>query len=124
MQFLDGLGGDIGGAVNVERRILAAVEAQKERGIKRVVVVLDGMDFLLAGMGATIDEILNLVGTIREVRPIPYCVSSKIPPSCLIPDTEKNGLFSKPIPSLSPPQPTTHSSTRKILPSRPSTLRL
>lgn len=69
MIFVDGLGGKFsGGARKVEKEILAAVGRQREGGDARVLVVLDGVDFLLAGEGVEAGELMDMVGEIREVR--------------------------------------------------------
>lgn len=66
--FVDGLGGKFGTGLNdIEKCILDAVERQKEREERRVVVVLDGVDFLVAGMGAEVEEVMDMVQEIRHV---------------------------------------------------------
>ena len=66
--FVDGLGGNFGtGLKNVEKYILDAVERQKERGERRILVVLDGVDFLVAGLGADVEEWMDMVQEIRHV---------------------------------------------------------
>lgn len=66
--FVDGLGGKFGtGLKNVEKYILDAVERQKEGGEKRILVVLDGVDFLVAGMGTEVEEVMDMVQEIRHV---------------------------------------------------------
>lgn len=36
-------------------------------GGRKVLVILDGMDFLTAGMGAEVEEVMAMVAEIREV---------------------------------------------------------
>lgn len=61
-----GLGG--GGIVDVETTILKAIESAKEAVKGRVLLVLDGLDFLLAATGCGVLEELALLGELREVR--------------------------------------------------------
>lgn len=56
-----------GGIEIVEREILRAVDGAKGGGKGRVVLVLDGLDFLVAAMGVTAREMGDLVGSVREV---------------------------------------------------------
>lgn len=66
--FVDGLGGKFGnGLKDVENEVLDALERQKEGGEGRVLVVLDGLDFLVAGMGAEVEEVMDMVQEIRDV---------------------------------------------------------
>ena len=63
-----GLGLGPGGGIEVvEKEILKAVDAAKGDGKGRVVLVLDGLDFLVAAMGVTPREMGDLVGSVREV---------------------------------------------------------
>lgn len=67
MRILDGLGGNLlGGVEEVEREILGAVTEQGE-GEMKVLVILDGMDFLMAGPGVGVEDLMDLVAEIREV---------------------------------------------------------
>jgi len=72
--FIDGLGTGIGlgedGILRLERRLLAEVKKAKgEDGEgKRVVLVVDGLDFVLAASeGAAVQGVLDMVGELREV---------------------------------------------------------
>lgn len=68
VRFVDGLGGKFGnGLKHIENEILHALERQKEGGEGRVLVVLDGLDFLVAGMGAEVEEVMDMVQEIRDV---------------------------------------------------------
>ena len=66
-----GPGGGGGGIEVVEREILKAVDAVngggEGKGKGRVLLVLDGLDFLIAAMGVTGGEMADLVGEVREV---------------------------------------------------------
>ena len=65
-----GNGGATGGGIEVvEKEILKAVDAAKGgmKGKGRVVLVLDGLDFLVAAMGVTAREMGEVVGSVREV---------------------------------------------------------
>lgn len=70
---MDGLGARLrgGGAREVQEGILQAVKAQRvglgAGGRLRILVILDGIDFLLAAKGATVSEMMDMVGEIREV---------------------------------------------------------
>lgn len=82
LAFLDGLGsanfgaggggGGGGGVREVEREILNAVQRLKQNDgggqQRRVLVILDGVDFLAAAMGAEVTELMDMVTEIREVR--------------------------------------------------------
>lgn len=69
LSFLDGLGANFGRGVRaVEREILNAVQRLKQNEGQRVLVVLDGVDFLAAAMGAEVTEVMDMVTEIREVR--------------------------------------------------------
>lgn len=66
--FVDGLGGKFGTRLNdFEKEILDAVRMQKEGGEGRILVVLDGLDFLVAGMGAEVQEVMDMVQEVRDV---------------------------------------------------------
>ena len=71
--FLDGLGTRLGfndgGIRQVEKEIMDAMRKLKNDGSK-VIVVLDGIDLLLAATETSVGEILDCVGEIREVPPI------------------------------------------------------
>lgn len=50
------------------KAIATAKEATKENGEARVLLILDGLDFLLAATGCVTLEIMELVGAVRDVR--------------------------------------------------------
>lgn len=68
--FIDGLGTSLGlsseGIEDVEKAVIGAVSKFKEHG-SRVLVVLDGLDFLLAATETSVREVLDCVGEFREV---------------------------------------------------------
>lgn len=69
LSLLDGLGVSLGkGVRDVEKEILNAVQRLKEDEGQRVLVILDGVDFLTAAMGAEVTEVMDMVTEIREVR--------------------------------------------------------
>lgn len=69
LSFLDGLGANFGkGVREVEREVLNAVQRLKQNEGQRVLVILDGVDFLAAAMGAEVTEVMDMVTEIREVR--------------------------------------------------------
>lgn len=69
MTFIDGLGGNFkGGAREIEKEIIEAVGRQKAGRDAKVLVVLDGVDYILAGEGLEAEEVMDMVGEIREVR--------------------------------------------------------
>lgn len=76
LYFLDGLGASFGrGVREVEREILNGVQRLKQYEGQRVLVILDGVDFLAAAMGAEVTEVMDMVTEIREVRfrsPFPF----------------------------------------------------
>lgn len=76
LSFLDGLGANFGrGVREVEREILNGVQRLKQYEGQRVLVILDGVDFLAAAMGAEVTEVMDMVTEIREVRflsPFPF----------------------------------------------------
>lgn len=84
-----GLGLGAGGIPNVEKTIASAIgscnEALGDGG--NVILVLDGLDFLLAATGCEVLQLLDMIGELREVRlpfnyslqhTIAYCVSREI----------------------------------------------
>lgn len=89
LAFLDGLGsaanfggGGGGGVREVEREILNAVQRLKQNDEgpgqqRRVLVILDGVDFLAAAMGAEVTELMDMITEIREVR---FLFSPSSPP--------------------------------------------
>ena len=68
--FMDGLGGKLGladgGITGVENEIMRAIGKAKGQGC-RVLLILDGLDFLLAATSVGVMEVLDLVGELREV---------------------------------------------------------
>lgn len=73
MDFVDGLGGGLGlstgGIADVEKSIMKVIESKKilNDGCN-IVLVLDGLDFLLAATGCEVLRLLDVVGELREVR--------------------------------------------------------
>ena len=66
--FIDGLGGKLRtGLKDVEKEILEAVKRQTEGGEGRVLVVLDGVDFLVAGIGTQVEEVMDMVQEVKDV---------------------------------------------------------
>jgi len=65
-----GLGLQPGGFAGLEEEILRAIrDAKKEsHGRGKVLLVLDGMDFLLAATGCPVQALLDLIAELREVR--------------------------------------------------------
>ena len=110
--FLDclgtGLGLKDGGIEQVEGKVLDATTKLKNDGSK-VIVILDGIDLLLAATETSVGEVLDCVGELREVPPIASlsrCVWPLTGPSCSM------------LPSSLPSPPTHPYSTRAILRSR------
>ena len=74
MHLVDGLSGGLGlgagGIADVEKAITSAIESCKEtfNGGGNVMLVLDGLDFLLAATGCKVLEMLDMIGELREVR--------------------------------------------------------
>lgn len=73
MHLLDGLstglGMEVGGIAEVERAVIQAIgsrETRKEEG--NVILVLDGLDFLLAATECGVLGVLDMLGELREVR--------------------------------------------------------
>lgn len=72
LSFLDGLGANFGkGVREVEKEILNAVQRLKQNEEQRVLVILDGVDFLAAAMGCEVTEVMDMITEIREVRFLP-----------------------------------------------------
>ena len=61
-----------GGIADVEKRLLAA--AKTTAGAAEVVIVLDGLDFLLAATEAGVGEVLDMVSALREVCKLVFCL--------------------------------------------------
>ncbi len=68
--FVDGLGGKLGitegGIAEVEKEVLAAIGAAPE-SVCRTLLVMDGLDFLLAATGIGAMEMLDMICELREV---------------------------------------------------------
>lgn len=65
--FVDGLGGKFGTELkDVEKEILEVVERQKEGAEGKILVVLDGVDFLVAGLGIQVEEVMDMVQEIKQ----------------------------------------------------------
>ena len=73
--FVDGLGRRLGltggGIAGVEKEIMTAIGSAKGQG-GRVLLVLDGLDFLLAATSVGAMEVLEMVCELREVGFEPY----------------------------------------------------
>ena len=77
MHLLDGLGSGLGlsggGIDDVERAIKnAIVTKENSQDRSKVMLVLDGLDFLVAATGCEVQRVLDMIGELREV-----CVGSK-----------------------------------------------
>ena len=60
---------DVGGIAEVEKAVMKAIgskETRKEEG--NVILVLDGLDFLLAATECEVLGVLDMLGEFREVR--------------------------------------------------------
>lgn len=73
MNLVDGLGSGLGlrsgGIADVERAIMKAIGSKETRNDGgNVILVLDGLDFLLAAAGCEVLEVLDMIGELREVR--------------------------------------------------------
>ncbi|MCJ1452267.1 hypothetical protein MMC28_002609 [Mycoblastus sanguinarius] len=72
VHFVDGLSGALGlgrcGLADVEKEVLQAVESANavSRGRRRVLLVLDGLDFLLAATECEVQEMTDMVGEFRD----------------------------------------------------------
>lgn len=77
--FVDGLSNDIGlgsgGIALAEQHIMNALtKAQKATRVTgRVLLILDGVDFLRAAMGCGVMELLQMVGELQSVSPSIDC---------------------------------------------------
>ena len=73
MHLIDGLSSALGlgagGIADVEKAIKEAIESQEILNDKRnVILVLDGLDFLLAATGFEVPCVLEMIGELRAVR--------------------------------------------------------
>ena len=73
MHLIDGLSGGLGlnggGVAGVEKAIMKAVGSKEALNDHRnIILVLDGLDFLLAATGCEVQELLDMIGDLREVR--------------------------------------------------------
>lgn len=73
VQLIDALSNGLGlgadGLMEVEKEIVKAVESAKEamKGEGRVLLVLDGLDFLIAATACPVLDAIDTVGELREV---------------------------------------------------------
>lgn len=73
MHFVEGLSSGLGlgaGEIDdVEREIMKATRSNENLNERsKVLLVLDGLDFLLAATGWEVLSVLDMVGALREVR--------------------------------------------------------
>ena len=67
-----GLGLNSAGISNVRKAIVEAIGSKGERNDEdSIMLVLDGLDFLLAATGCEVLGLLDMIGELREVRIIP-----------------------------------------------------
>ena len=76
MILVDGLGSGLGlgsgGIADVEKAIIKAIGSKETRNDGgNVILVLDGLDFLLAATGCEVLYVLDMIGELREVRILP-----------------------------------------------------
>lgn len=66
----NGLGMSTGGLAEAEKEVLTLVKSAKEPsgGETRVLLVLDGMDYLIAATACPVPAVIDMVGEFREVR--------------------------------------------------------
>ena len=72
MHLLDGLssglGLNAGGIADVEKAIMKAIGSKETRNDGgNVILVLDGLDFLLAATECEVLRVLDMIGELREV---------------------------------------------------------
>lgn len=68
VRFLQALGPVMAGVQEMEGMIEGAIGSfMSERGGEKVVVIMDGMDFMMATLEVGAGEMLEMVGKIREV---------------------------------------------------------
>lgn len=73
VDFVDGLGSAIGlgagGIAEVERVIMKHIESRETfNDGRKIVLVLDGLDFMLAATDCEVLGLLDMIGELREVR--------------------------------------------------------
>ena len=73
MNLVDGLSSGLGlgngGIVDVEQAIMNAIGSKETRNDGgKIILVLDGVDFLIAATGCEVLEVLDMIGELREVR--------------------------------------------------------
>ena len=77
-----GLGVAGGGIADVEREVVRAVMSAKEgaeMGNGEVLLVLDGLDFVLAATGCAALDVMEMVGEVREVcHRLYYCLRNPL----------------------------------------------
>lgn len=77
----NGLGMSTGGLAEVEKEILILVRSAKEPSGEetKVLLVLDGLDFLVAATAYPVPAVIDMVGEFREVR---SCLATKYIKTC------------------------------------------
>ena len=73
-----GLGISRGGIEEVEQKLLTSIQELKEDGSK-VIVILDGIDLLLAATNTSVGEILDSIGELREHASLVVTLSADAP---------------------------------------------
>lgn len=73
VDFVDGLGSALGmgagGIADVEQAIMKVIESKETlNDARNIVLVLDGLDFLLAATGCKVLGLLDMIAELREVR--------------------------------------------------------
>ena len=64
-----GLGLNAGGIADVEKAIMKAIGSKESLNDRRsAILVLDGLDFLLAATECEVLEVLDMIGELREVH--------------------------------------------------------
>lgn len=73
-----GLGITNGGIEEVEQKVLTSIQGLKEDGSK-IIVILDGIDLLLAATNISVGEILDSIGELREHASLVVTLSADAP---------------------------------------------